>query len=120
MPTSITITSSNTKVPAGAPFTLTGKVSSTKTLIGTVTFFQNGIPIGSPVNVANGEATLVPQTFSEIGAFTYTASYSGDANNQSSQTSSGVVEVFTGTVPVIVQAQTGTLIHTMSVNISLQ
>ena len=120
VPTSITIASSNTKVPAGAPFTLTGQVTSTNTVTGTVTFFQNGSPVGSPVNVVNGVATLVPQTFAEIGAFTFTASYGGDTNNQPSQTTTGVVEVFTGTVPVLVQAQTGTLVHTISVNINLQ
>jgi subtilase family serine protease len=119
-PSSISISSSNTKVPAGAPFTLTGKVTSTKPVTGTVTFFQNGNQIASPVAVVDGVATLVPQTFDEIGTFTFTASYSGDTNNLPSQTSTGVVEAFTGTVPVLVQAQTRTVVHTISVNINLQ
>jgi hypothetical protein len=95
-------------------------VTSTKPITGTVTFFQNGAQIAPPVPVANGVATLVPQTFDEIGVFTFTASYSGDTNNGPSQTVTGVAEAFTGTVPVLVQAQTGTLVHTISVNINLQ
>jgi hypothetical protein len=120
VPTTITISTSNSKVPAGTPFTLTAKVTSSKTPTGTVTFLQNGNQNDGAVNLVNGQATLIPTTYSEIGAYTYTASYNGDTSNLPSQTSTGVVEAFTGTVPVLVQAQTSTLVRTISININLQ
>ena len=120
VPTTITVSTSNSKVPAGAPFTLTAKVTSSKALTGTVTFLQNGTQNDGAVTLVNGQATLIPTTYSEIGAYTYTASYSGDANNLPSQTTTGVTEVFTGTIPVLVQAQTSTLVHTATVNVNLQ
>jgi hypothetical protein len=60
--------------------TLTATVAPlvTGTPSGTVTFFDNGVQSGSPVNVAGGQAQLVTTLLS--GPQTISATYSGDAN----------------------------------------
>ncbi|WP_198152232.1 beta strand repeat-containing protein [Granulicella tundricola] len=61
---SLTITA-----PAGSP-----------AMTGTVQFTQNGQPIGSPVALTNGTASLTTPAFTTTGTVAVTAFYSGDAN----------------------------------------
>jgi hypothetical protein len=77
------VTSVTTSSQAPTPVqnvTLTATVAPlvTGTPSGTVTFFDNGVQSGSPVNVAGGQAQLVTTLLS--GPQTISATYSGDAN----------------------------------------
>ncbi|HOX59230.1 MAG TPA: Ig-like domain repeat protein [Candidatus Paceibacterota bacterium] len=73
-------------IPAiyGQPVTLTahvhlvdGPLPAAGTPTGTVTFYDNGVPIGSPAAVTAGVATLSATTLA-LGDHTITATYSGD------------------------------------------
>ncbi len=72
---------------------------------GTVTFFSNGTAIGTPQNVVNLGSTATPvygatlsYTFSTVGAYTITATYSGDSYFKPS----------TGTAPSTITSTTPT------------
>lgn len=60
------------------PITLTATINSTGTPTGTVTFYANGTQIGTPQAVNSSVASLT-YTFSTIGTYTITATYSGDS-----------------------------------------
>ncbi len=88
--TSVTVSASpNTGVLAGQPVKVTATVQPTPaygyTATGTVTFYDNGNLLGS-APVKNGAAILTTTTL-PVGVDTITASYSGDANFTSSQSS---------------------------------
>ncbi len=72
-------TSLSVQVPdsatAGASVDLTATVNPSSA-VGTVQFTDNGAPIGSPVPVVNGVATL-PHTFTGLGAHSIGASFTG-------------------------------------------
>lgn len=80
---STSVTSRNTST---ANVTLVARLSGTSPS-GTVTFYNNGVAIGSAVNVVNGIATL--STSLPLGSTSITAQYSGDTNNTTA-TSAGV------------------------------
>jgi Pro-kumamolisin, activation domain/Bacterial Ig-like domain (group 3) len=120
VPTTITLTSNNPKVAAGGSFTLTATVSSTKPVAGTVTFYLESGDISGPVPVMNGMASFVLPNSTSIGTYNCTAKYSGDTNNQPSQTATGFNEVITGSTNITIKAQTGSISHFMSVTINLQ
>ncbi len=84
-PTTTTLSSSAPNASAGANVTLKATVTPTVagTLQGTVTFFADGVQIGSPATVTGGVATTTFSTL-VIGSHTITATYSGDSNDQSS------------------------------------
>ncbi len=69
--------------------TLTANVSAATTgaPTGTVTFYDNGAPLGSPVAVSGGLAQLTTPLLS--GAHTLTATYSGDTNYTGSTATAG-------------------------------
>src|SRR5713101_554083 len=86
------VASASTVAP-GANVTLTATISSTSNssvgATGTVTFFNGGAQIGSPVNVSPTAATAttgaggtaaLPTSFSSTGTQTITATYNGDTN----------------------------------------
>jgi hypothetical protein len=91
--TSTALSSSVPTVQAGTNITLTATISSASNsslgTTGTVTFFNGGTPIGSPIAVvptaasasagAGGTAALTT-SFSSLGAQTITATYNGDTN----------------------------------------
>jgi hypothetical protein len=78
-----------TTYSTSTPITLTATVTANgpNPPGGTITFFANGIQIASPQNVKNlgttaapvYGATLTNTTFSTIGTYTFTATYSGDS-----------------------------------------
>jgi len=128
LPTSISIATSNAKVPAsGGSFTLTATVTSSKPVTGTVIFSgaQSMFPYPNGVPVVNGVATYTVNTGPgslqfPVGTYPITAQYSGDTNNQPSQTATGVNEVFTGTTLVTIIGQTGTISHPSNLAVTLQ
>jgi hypothetical protein len=81
--------------------------------------YPNGVPVVNgvasyTVNVGQGSLQF------PVGTYNITAQYSGDTNNQASQTVTGVNEVFTGTTLVTIMGQTGTLSHAANVAVTLQ
>ncbi len=64
--------------------TLTGQGAASAT--GTVSFAQNGSPLGSPVPIVGGQATIAI-TLTNSGSSTISAAYSGDSDNQASTAS---------------------------------
>jgi hypothetical protein len=121
-PTSITITSSNAKITPGGTVTLTASVTATQAITGGVQFYANGDTYGVVIPVVNSQATVTLNNSpgASPGIFTYTASFSGDAKNQSSSTTTGVNEEYEGSVPILIQAATGTLSHSAQIQLTLQ
>jgi len=121
-PTSITITSPSAKITQGGSVTLTANIIATQAITGGVVFNQNGSPMSTVIPAVNSQATVTlnnsPGT--TPGIFTYTASFSGDAKNQPSSTATGVTEEFEGSVPILIQAATGTLSHSAQIQLTLQ
>ncbi len=72
-------TTANTLLP-GESVTVTATVSGDAPT-GTIQFYLNNNPYGSPVALVNGTATLTTNAPSSAGSAYVTAHYSGDANN---------------------------------------
>jgi fibronectin-binding autotransporter adhesin len=60
-------------------YRIAAPIGATVLPTGTVTFSSNGVPIGAPVPLINGVASI-PTSFSTPGSYTITARYNGDAN----------------------------------------
>ena len=118
VPTSVTLTTSNAKVASGVAPTLTATVNSTRPATGSVTFYNGSNAFAGPIALTNGQAQFSGLTFLP-GVYQFTAKYSGDANDQPS-TSQTLTQIFTGTVFQQIVAQTGGLVHSIPVNITLQ
>jgi subtilase family serine protease len=116
----ITITASSAKLPFGGTVTLTANVTSTKPLTGTVTFGAfNDVYPSAPVPVVNGVASATIKPFVNIGIYSASASYSGDANNNTA-TSGTIYLAVTGSGVVQVSGQTSTLSHSVNIPITFQ
>jgi len=120
-PTSITISSSSTKIAAGGTATLTANVTATQAITGGVVFYQNGTAISPVLPVTNSQATFTLNNPVGVPAiYTFTASFNGDSKNQASSVTTGVNEEYEGSVPLLIQATTGTLTHSSLIQVSLQ
>jgi subtilase family serine protease len=120
--TTTTLSTSSTKLPVGTNYDVMATVASSEQKVpnGTVTFYLNGNAISLPTPLVNGAAIFEGAGAFGVGSFTYTAQYSGDSSNASSQSSSPLTVVETGSVTQQLYAQTGTLSHLMEVTITLQ
>lgn len=118
VPTSVTLTTSNPKLPSGSAPIVTATVTSTRAVTGTVMFFTGGGDFSGVVTLTNGQAQITNFTFLP-GVYQITAQYSGDGNNQGS-TSPPVTQVFTGPIFLQLNAQTGGLTHSIPVNVTIQ
>jgi len=118
-PTTITLTTSNARVAAGAPFLITATVTSNKPLTGTVSFYNFGNPIAGGFPPVNGQAQTGQGYINNPGIYQITASYSGDSNNLAS-TSAPLMQILTGTFPVTIQGATGGDVHTIQANVGVQ
>ncbi|WP_394843795.1 Ig-like domain repeat protein [Pendulispora brunnea] len=80
--TSVTLSSSQNPSGLGDAVTYTAIIRGTfaQNTTGTVTFTEDGNPIGSPVPVVNGRASSEARTYIAIGNHTIVATYSGDDN----------------------------------------
>jgi autotransporter-associated beta strand protein len=112
---SITLTSSHVPVYQGHTVTLTATVAGAgQTPTGTVTFFNNGTAIGSPVAITNGVATINDTTL-PVGTNLITASYSGDSTYAGSTTGSALTANVransTATTPTITSATSTASTH---------
>jgi len=124
-PTSIVLTTSSVKVPysptSGGSVKLTANVTSTKTPGGTVTWIVDGDTgwFSSPTPVIAGVAQ-VQLTNLSAGIHTIGAQYSGDANTLGSQTNGSLNIAVTGQTEITIQANTGSLLHLVGINFTLQ
>jgi len=90
-------------------------------LSGTVTFAQNGVNFpAAAVPVVNGQASVSVPNDGLPQIVSFTAAYSGDTNNLPAQTPAGVIEVFQGTLPVLIQGQTVGLTRNATFTVILQ
>jgi hypothetical protein len=123
VPTAITLATANAKVPANSSYTMTATVTSSKSLTGTVNIFVGqqsfGNAIAPPITLINGQATATAVGF-QPGTYAFWANYSGDTNNQPSQTTVAVQQVFTGTAVVTYLGQTSTLGRSGTITVTLQ
>jgi hypothetical protein len=120
--TTITLSTSNAKVAQGQSFGITATISSqsNQPITGTVTFFNFGKSINE-AGISNGQSgTGGPGYINNPGLYQITASYSGDANNLPSTTSTPLTQVITGTMPGTLQANTGADVHSVQVIFGLQ
>jgi hypothetical protein len=131
-----TLTASTTAAYVTQPVTLTATVAGTPapvlgpggqilppgatTATGTVQFFANGAPLGTPIAVAGNSATLTVTTLPQ-GTDTVTAVYTGDANLNGSASNPIIAIVtlpdFTVTAPTA--AVTVATLHRTSTTLSL-
>jgi len=118
--TTTTISSPTTKVAPGSPYTLTAKVTSTKSPTGVVTFMVAGSAIGAPIPLVNGQASFTSPVPYGLGTYNFSASYGGDPSNLASQSTGGVNIAFTGNTSITLYGQTGTLQRATQINITLQ
>ena len=120
-PTTITLSTSSAKVAQYTPLPITAMVTSASgdVIMGSVTFYNFGTPIGSGYSIVNGQFTFQGNT-GELGIFQVTASYSGDRNHLPSTTSSPLIQMVTGSVPVTITGNTGINSHSLAATIGLQ
>ncbi len=110
--TTTTLTASpNAPAHYGQAITLTATIapatSGSVSAAGTVTFYDQGVQIGSPVTLASGVAalTLPPQA---VGSHSYTAIYSGSSGFLTSTSSPVAYTVIRGFVNLTLPTYTGT------------
>jgi hypothetical protein len=117
--TSMSLTSSNTKVASGSSVSLFATLHSSNSLNGTVTFYDGTTAIGSAVAPENGVATLNTTSLG-VGTHAITAKYSGDKDNTASTSSDVLEQTVTGTFTLTVNATSGTLSQSISIPAILQ
>ncbi|WP_426594251.1 Ig-like domain repeat protein [Cellulomonas sp. McL0617] len=100
-PTTTTITAAPTTVASGTPFNLTATVAPVGAT-GTVQFKNGATPLGSPVTVTGGTATLTGTTLANATASpinaSITAVYSGDTSFATSTSAASTISVTPGPI----------------------
>ena len=93
-----TVTLSASAISAGDTVTLTATIASSTGAgaapTGTVTFFDDGNPLGGPVALTDGVASLSTSSLTDVSAHAITASYSGDLVYLASQSAAAMLTVF--------------------------
>ena len=115
--TSTSLSIGSSKVAQNASVTLSAKVTGQGGPTGQVGFYANGGWIGT-APLSGGTASL-NTTFPFPGIFSVTAQYSGDSTNLNS-TSPGVNESVTGSTVMQLSGQTGSLVHSVNVTVTVQ
>jgi hypothetical protein len=100
--TTTTVTSSLNPSTSGSSVTLTATVLPSSAT-GTITFFDDGVQLGSPVAMTLNAATYTSSAFS-LGAHPITAVYSGDVNNGVSTSPTLTQNVLTATTTGLVSS----------------
>jgi hypothetical protein len=120
-PTTLVLTSSNSKVASGASVNLQAIVQSANpnNLKGVITFYDGSTAIGSPTAPTNGVATLATSSLS-VGTHAITAKFAGDSHDTASASSDVLDQTVTGGFTLTVNATSGTLSQSISVPATLQ
>ena len=104
---------------SGTAVTLTATVSdSHSSLGGSVSFYNGNTQIGSTTITSGNTATLQISTL-PVGLDSLSAVYTGDRHNSAS-TSATVSQLITGQTNVEIVATSGTLVHSTTVQVTLQ
>jgi hypothetical protein len=93
-PAAITVSSSADPTVADQSVTFTATVTGANPT-GTVQFYLNGAALDAPVTLSNGTASLTTNDLTTAGTDSVTASYSGDANNTATTSSTSLTETVT-------------------------
>lgn len=123
--TTTTLTTNTAKVAQGQSLTFTAVVSGAGQPTGQVNIFLGtlGGPssgITPPISLVSGKATTTVMLGPGPGTYPFWAQYLGDVHNLSSQSTSNLQEVITGTTQINYTAQTGGLTHQGAIQINLQ
>ncbi len=119
-PTSVSLASSQNPSLIGNTVTFTATVSAGgNTATGTITFLNNGTPIAgcSDVNIGSNQKASCSTSALPLGSNPISASYSGDANDASS-TSSTIEQVIKQSVAIILTASPSTVVVTANVTLT--
>jgi hypothetical protein len=121
LPTSVSLTSSSTKVASGTSVAFQASITSASntTTTGTVTFYDGTTTLGSPASLENGVATLNTSSLS-VGTHAITAKYSGDKNNVGSSSSDVLNQTITGQFSLVIIASSGSISHPITIPATLQ
>jgi Pro-kumamolisin, activation domain/Bacterial Ig-like domain (group 3) len=108
----------STKAASGSNIAFTVAVTSSATPTGQVQLLDGTAPLGSPVALAGGSATIMNSALA-VGTHSISAHYAGDAKTLAS--SSGAISVtVTGTAPsVTITAASGSITATTTMTISV-
>jgi uncharacterized repeat protein (TIGR03803 family) len=95
-PTNVALTSSSNPANVGASVSFVATISAEYGGLpsGQMTFYQNGVQIGSPVPLTGASAVLTT-SFSTAGTYSIAASYSGDSNFQAGKSATPLRERIT-------------------------
>jgi subtilase family serine protease len=118
-PSTIALSASNAKVPQNTAFTITATVTGASPLTGTVQFYDNGVAIAAALPLVNGQVQAPAGYINGIGLHQITATYSGDTKNLSS-TSTPVAQAITGTISILIVANTGGDMKTIQAIVGVQ
>jgi hypothetical protein len=102
VPSTLTLTSSNNRVPFQNPITFTVMVGAKGNPGGAVQLYDNGQTYGNPGTVTGGIATFLTTNL-PIGVHNISANYSGDANTLPSS-SSVISQMVLGSIPLQITA----------------
>jgi len=116
--TTVALSTSSAKVAADSPVTITATVTGNAPT-GSVTINAAAESMPWVVPVVNGQAQA-QLTFGNIGVYQLTASYSGDANNEPSTTTSPLTQAVTGTFNLVITGNTGTDTHSIPLTLGIQ
>ncbi len=94
-PTTLTLTSSinPSLVNQSTTFTLTVGTTGGLTPVGTVTFYSNGVQIGSAVALTAGATASINDSFAAAGSYTITATYTPDPTNSTQPGTASLTQV---------------------------
>ena len=118
-PTTLLISSSNSKVASGAGVTLQAVVRSIHALKGTVTFYDGSTALGTPSTPVSGVATLSTSSLA-VGTHAITARYSGDGGNAASASSDALAQTVTGGFTLTIHATSGAISQTLTIPAALE
>jgi hypothetical protein len=102
VPSTVTLTTSNNRVPFQNPITFTATVSAKGNPSGTVQLYDNGQTYGNPSILTAGVATILTTNL-PIGVHNISATYSGDTNTLPSA-SSVISQMVLGSIPLQITA----------------
>jgi uncharacterized repeat protein (TIGR03803 family) len=105
VPPTVAVSASPSSIVLGKSTSLTATVTglpNVPTPTGTVQFAASGSPLGAPVQLSNGTATLPGQAPTATGPYGITATYSGDGNYTAGNVATATLTVTAPTLAAIV------------------